>query len=104
MSRALKLLQRLNHFGEPEVNEHTPQEDGQDCSNGGVSAAMLQKQAQQDDDTGPPTTMVAPDSPFNKNTRNPDGTPKVDPGDQAINNSGRRNRTRGNSAAYRRPY
>lgn len=81
MTRAALLLSRLSHIGEPEVNERTPEDEESD------DAATLQQQGQKDDDTGPPTMMTEPDSPYNKDTHNPDGSLRVDPGDQAINNN-----------------
>ena len=104
MSRAGKLLQRLEHIGEPQVNEQDPKDDDGDSDEGGNgknegAAAMLQQPQQQqrskndndndDDAMNIDPQMTNPTSPYSRVTHNPDGSLKADQGDQAISDRGR---------------
>lgn len=109
MSRAGKLLQRLEHIGEPQVNEQDPRDgdggdgngDGSSGKNEGTAAMLQQPQSPQpqlqrsgnNDDGGDAMNidpqMTNPTSPFSRVTHNTDGSLKADQGDQAISDRGR---------------
>ena len=80
MSRAGKLLQRLEHIGEPVLDEDDDDMMNTDDSDGGgegeeeIAPGMPQQQQQ--------GSMVPPNHPFSKDLRNPDGSMKVGGQDQ----------------------
>ena len=78
-SKAGRLLYRLDRIGHPEVNEQTPEEQQSD-DEVSMGATMTDPQN---------PNAVDPTSPFSKDTHNPDGSMKMAPDEQPIDDRGR---------------
>ena len=88
MSRAGDLLYRLDRIGHPVVNEQTPYEQNSDDDSNMTGQDQSQDPMTMMNDPRNPNA-AEPDSPFNKDTHNPDGSMKVAPDEEPIDDRGR---------------
>jgi hypothetical protein len=84
MSRAGDLIGRLDRFNYgPSVNEQEPEMDNDDGGDEEMDDGGDTKEGE-DEEEPDPRTQAEPNSPFSKDTRNPDGSMKTETEDEPI--------------------